>query len=213
VALLIAGLVLVARPEQPGRLAWWAAFWALTTVWPCSYLTNGCQVEDTTTGRVNVSGTEQVQMRDSMRTGKFLWVNGRQVPVYLEDGIEQTTEGPGLSTSIRFIPFFAGGRRVTYIEAFDQQNTRIQQFLNAAAVNNYRTSNGGLWAMTHRQTGFCYELLFAAQPRLVARTPFLGARIENLVYKLTHGYPRAADPSDPYHLNGGRYVSSPYGGA
>jgi hypothetical protein len=190
-----------------------AAFWALTTVWPCSYLTNGCQVEDTTTGRVNVSGTEQVQMRDSMRTGKFLWVNGRQVPVYLEDGIEQTTEGPGLSTSIRFIPFFAGGRRVTYIEAFDQQNTRIQQFLNAAAVNNYRTSNGGLWAMTHRQTGFCYELLFAAQPRLVARTPFLGARIENLVYKLTHGYPRAADPSDPYHLNGGRYVSSPYGGA
>lgn len=184
-----------------------ALFWAITQVWPCSYLTNNCGVADSDTGRVIVSGTEQVQMRDSMRNGRFLWINGRQVPVYLEDGIAQETEGVGFATSVRFVPIFAGGRRVTYIEGFDQANTRIQQFRDIAAATNYRTSNGGLWAITSRQTGFCYEVLFGAQPRLVARTPFLGGIIENVVYKLLHGYPRDADPSSVYHLNGGRYVN------
>lgn len=187
-------------------------FWALTAVWPCSYLTNSCGVDNTTTGRVNVSGSEQVQMRDSMRNGKFLWVNGKMVPVFCEDGIEQTVSGVGFSSTIYFIPFYAGGQRVTYVEAFDQNNSRINAFRDVAGATNYRTSNGGLWAMTHQQTGFCYEILFAAQPRLVSRTPFLAAKIENVVYKLTNGYTRSPYTAEPYYSGGGRYTSNPYSG-
>lgn len=188
-------------------------FWALTQVWPCSYLTNHCGVADDTTGRVLVNGSEQVQMRDAMRTGSFLWVNGKQVAVFLEDGIEQEVQGVGFATTIYFVPITAGGNRVTYVEGFDQENTGITAFRDAAGINNYRTSNGGLWAVTSRQTGFCYELLFAAQPRLVMRTPFLAARIENVVYKLTHGYSRSPMADEPYFVNGGRYVTTPYAGA
>lgn len=187
-------------------------FWALTAVWPCSYLTNNCGVENTTTGRVTVSGSEQVAMRDNMRNGKFLYVNGRMVPVFCEDGIEQTTADVGFSSTIYFIPLYAGGQRVTHVEGFDQNNTRINAFRDAAGATNYRTSNGGLWAMTHNQTNFCYEILFAAQPRLVMRTPFLAAKIENVVYKLTNGYSRSPYPAEPYFKNGGRYVTNPYSG-
>jgi hypothetical protein len=187
-------------------------FWALTQMWPCSYLTVNCAVDNTTTGRVNVDAAQQVQMRDSMRSGNFLWVNGKQVRVYLEDGIEQTAAGPGFSSTIYFIPFTAGGQRVTYIEGFDQENTSISAFREQAGITNYRTSNGGYWAITNGQTKFCYELYFAAQPRLVMRTPFLAGRIENVVYKLTHGYSRSPYPAEPYFANGGRYVSTPYAG-
>jgi len=188
-------------------------FFALTAMWPCSYLTVGCGVDNTTTNRVNVSAEAQVEMRDTMRNGQFLWVNGKQVAVNLEDGIVQTAEGPGFSSTIYFVPIAAGGERVTYVEGFDQENTGIREFREAAAITNYRTSNGGFWATTQRQTGFCYELLFAAQPRLVMRTPFLAGRIENVVYKLTNGYSRSPFPTEPYFANGGRYVSTPYAGA
>lgn len=188
-------------------------FWALTQVWPCSYLTNNCGVADGDTGRVIVDAAQQVEMRDSMRAGSYLWVNGKQVAVFLEDGIEQSVEGVGFSTSIYFVPITAGGNRVSYVEGFDQENTGITAFRDAAGINNYRTANGGLWAVTNRQTGFCYEVLFAAQPRLVMRTPFLAARIENITYKLTHGYSRSPFPDEPYHVNGGRYVTEPYTGA
>jgi hypothetical protein len=189
-------------------------FFALTAMWPCSYLTVGCAVDNTTTGRVNVDAAAQVEMRDTMRNGEFLWVNGKQVKVNLEDGIEQTAEGPGFSSTIYFVPITAGGERVSYVEGFDQENTGIREFRDAAGINNYRTSNGGFWATTQRQTGFCYELLFAAQPRLVLRTPFLAARLENIVYKLTHGYSRSPFPGETaYFKNGGRYVTTPYAGA
>lgn len=187
-------------------------FFALTAVWPCSYLTNNCGVESTTTGRVVVNGSEQVQMRDAMRNGNFLWVNGKMVPVFLEDGVEQIVEGLGFDTTIYFVPLFAGGRKVTYMEGFNQENTRISEFRNMAGINNYRTSNGGLWALTNQQTGFCYEVLFAAQPRLVMRTPFLAGRIENVNYHLSYGYSRSPYPDEPYFVNGGRYTSNPYAG-
>ena len=186
-------------------------FWALTKVWPCSYLTNNCGVENTTTGRVTVGGAEQVQMRDEMRQGEFLWINGKRVPVSVEDGIAQTTGGVGFDTTVYFIPEYAGGRKVSYIEAFNQDNTGINEILQAARANsNFATSNGGLWMTTNQQTGFCLETLFAAQPRLVCRTPFLGGRIENVRYKLTNGYPRSSYPNEPYYASGGRYTSSPY---
>ena len=150
-------------------------------------------------------------MRDEMRQGEFLWINGKRVPVSVEDGIAQTTGGVGFDTTVYFIPEYAGGRKVSYIEAFNQDNTGINEILQAARANsNFATSNGGLWMTTNQQTGFCLETLFAAQPRLVCRTPFLGGRIENVRYKLTNGYPRSSYPNEPYYASGGRYTSSPY---
>lgn len=183
-------------------------FWALTQIWPCSYLTNGCNVTTDSGERLNLSGMEQTQMRDEMRVGRFLWINGMRVPVDPVTAIQQSASGAGFSSPVYFTPFDSLGFQTTYVEAFDQENTQIQEFRNLAADAHYRTMNGGLWAMTSRQSGMCLEFYFAAQPRMVMRTPWLAARVENLNYSLPFQlYSRDAYPDGQYFRNGGRYYS------
>jgi hypothetical protein len=184
-------------------------FWKLTSIWPCSYLTNGCAVTNNDGERLNVSADMQVQMRDEMRTGNFLWVNGMRLPVVTTRAIEQTTLGQGFSSSIYFIPLTAMGRQVTYLEGFDLENSDIQEFRDVYNPLAYRTMNGGFYAMTHRQTGMCVEAYIAARPRLIMRTPWLAARIDNVNYSLPGFlYGRDPYPDAAYHLNGGRYFNA-----
>jgi hypothetical protein len=183
-------------------------FWVLTSVWPCSYLTNNCNVVNNDGQRVIVTGGEQAKMRDDMRTGNFLWVNGVRVPVVLTNAITQTAYGAGYSSSIYFIPTIALGEQVTYLEGFDQFNPAIRGFVEAGANTHYRAHNGGLYAMTERQSDFCIEHKFGIQPRLVMRTPWLAWRIENVNYTMPgYLYSRDWNPSGIYHKNGGRYYN------
>lgn len=188
-------------------------FRALTLVWPTSYLTTDSQVTNANGQRIMVTGSENVTMRDEMYNGKFLWVYGKRIPVFIEDGIAETTGGVGFRSTIYFIPLTVGLEQVTYMEHFDQGNAEIQEFLALTGGTDYRTTNDGLFAVTMGQSKFCYEWFFAAQPRLICRTPYLGARITNVEYKLTNGYYRDALPGAPYYDGGGTYVSTPYIGA
>ena len=187
-------------------------FYRLTEIWPCSYLTDGCSVTNANGERVNVDAQAQVRMRDEMRTGSYLWVMGRQFPVLQVDGsiIERTAVGTGFSSSIYIIPMTALGRQVTYLEAFDLNNSDINNFVDlGGGMAHYRTMNNGLYAMTTRQSDFCIEYHFNAQPRLVCRTPWLGARIESVNYTLPDfAWSRVATPGVQYHLNGGAYYNS-----
>lgn len=187
-------------------------FWVITQFWPCSYLTNQCAVTDGNGQRVIVTGGEQTTMRDQMRTGSFLWVNGKQVAVVQSSAIPKTAFGSGFSSEILFIPMYALGRKVTYLEGFDQFNTSIQQFVNLAPGTRYRTFNGGFYAMTDLQTRFCIEHMLGFQPRLIMRTPQFAWRITNVNFTMPGFlYSRDWNPSGPYHANGGRYFSDlPY---
>jgi hypothetical protein len=187
-------------------------FYALTAIWPCSYLTNQCNVVNTATSSSTqfVSGKEQTDMRDEMRSGSFLWANGQRIPVVQSTGISQTAFGAGFSTSIYFIPMYALGKKVTYIEGFDQNNPAIRQILEAGAYTHYRAFNGGFYAMTERQTDFCWEHKYSLQPRLIMRTPWLAFRIQNVNYTMPGFlYSRDWNPSGAYHANGGRYYNNP----
>lgn len=195
-------------------------FRALTEVWPTSYLTTNNAVTTANGERLNISGYENVNMRDDMYNGlsnggrPFLWVRGVRVPVTIEDGITETLSGngAGLKAPMYFTPMVAGGRMPTYLEAFDQNNADIQEFLQMSGADNYRTTNGGFWAVSKNATAFNREWFFGAQPRLVSRTPYLGAIIQNVAYTLSNGYHRHSDPTNAYYANGGRYTSNPYSG-
>lgn len=188
------------------------AFYAITEVYPRSYLTIGNNMTSDSNGnRVAVSGGELNALRDQMRTGRFLWIMGERVPVSIENGITDTAVATGFKGTIYFIPMISGGRKVTYIDAFDQGNAQIQEFVNMSRAN-YRAENNGLWALAHNQTNFAWELLLAQQPRLVMRTPQLAGRIENVVYNFTSQlYPRDAYPDGTYYSNSGHYLNAnPY---
>lgn len=185
-------------------------FWALTALWPCSYLTNGCQVTNGSGERLNVSADMQIEMRDNMRTGKYLWANSKRIPVVTTRAFEQTALGAGFSSSIFFIPLTALGQRVTYLEGFDLENGDINEFREFYQNAAFRTMNGGLYGLTHRQTGFCIEGYLGSKMRLVMRTPWLAARIDNINYALPGFlYGRDPYPGAAYHLNGGRYYNTP----
>lgn len=186
-------------------------FYAITEVYPRSYLTIGNNMTSDSNGnRVMVSGGEITNFRDTMRREKFLWIMGERVPVSIETGIPKEAVDTGWKAPIYFIPMTSGGRKVTYLEGFDQGNAAVMEFVNLTQAR-YRTENNGLWALAHNQTNFAWELLVAQQLRLVLRTPQLAARIENVVYNFNESiYPRDAYPDEAYYANGGRYVSAPY---
>lgn len=177
-------------------------FYRLTMLWPCSYITNGCA--STTSNVQTVDAPFQIQMRDDMRTGHYLWIDGEQWPVQLTNGMTITDVAAAKASTIYFIPVSAMGRQVTYLEGFDQGNSEIQEFIRQGA--DYRVFNGGLWAMTWQRTNFCLEQVYAMQPRLIMETPYLAARLDNVAYTLRRPS-RDPFPTDSHYVNGGRTVN------
>lgn len=185
-------------------------FWRLTALWPCAYITNGCSVSTSNGESLNVGAAEQIQMRDEMRNGSFLWVNGIKVPVDALSAIEQTTLGQGFSSPIYFIPFTALGARITYLEGFNLNNADIQEMLGFYPNLPVSTMNDGLYMMGSRVTDACVEGWLASQIRLIMRMPWLAARIDAINYALPGKfYARDPFPNGAYHKNGGRYYSAP----
>jgi len=185
-------------------------FYALTEIYPCSYLTYSCLLGTSSDNRNNVDARDQVGMRDAMRTGKFLWILGEQVPVHTTWAIEQEASGLGFESTIYFIPLSAGGMRTTYLEGFDMGRADVEQWRQLLPTNDIRVTNGGFYLSTFNRRSTCVEYEFNAKPRLIMRTPWLASRIDNVAYNLP-GYTNSPYPSDTYYVNGGRYTSrAPY---
>lgn len=183
-------------------------FHALTAIWPCSYLTDSCAVNNGAGERVVVTGREQVDMRDAMRGGKFLWILGRQIPVETTRGIERTAEGPGFKSPVYFINDSVPGLEQTaFLEGFNMGNADISQYTQALPTSEISVTNGGFYLSTFNRLSTCLEYVFQSKPRLVHRAPWLCARIENMVYTLP-GYSDDTDPGQAYYRGGGRYVST-----
>jgi len=185
-------------------------FWEITSIWPCSYLTFRClnqNVGGMTNEVVVNTGAEQVRMRDEMRAGKYLLINGERIEVVMDDGITEwsaVNEGhlaPGcFSSDIFFIPMsVVGGQAVTFLEYFDYTNPSISDALANMVLGRVE----GPFITWPRQTNQCVVWQTKIEPRLVLRTPWLAGRIQNVCYcPLQHI--RQPFPNDPYFLDGGK---------
>ena len=180
-------------------------FYELTNVWPCSYLTYRCQVAGNE--RVNIDGADQVRFRDEMRTGKYLLIDGERVPVITDDGMSELTDEESadvpagcFGTDIFLIPMsVVGGRAVTFLEYFQYANPAIQDSLGNMVLGRVE----GAFITWPVQTRACYQWETKIEPRLVVRTPWLAARLQNVVYcPVQHA--RDAFPDAPYFTDGGR---------
>lgn len=183
-----------------------AAFWELTKVWPCSYLTYRCEVQGNE--RVIVDGAEQVRMRDEMRAGNFLLIDGQRVDVILDDGINEdtpttnanVTEGC-FASDIYLVPMSVmGGQAVTFLEYLDYTNPSLTSALGMLA-NDVLVE--GAFLTWSKRTNQCVQWQTKIEPRLVMRTPWLAGRLQNVQY-CTPQHPRDPFPDDPYFVDGGR---------
>lgn len=195
----------------------WAAFYEITEVWPCAYLTYRCTAND---GQRFDAGVA-IEMRDQMRgniyerTGQYLLIDGERVEVVIDDGIEELGIGGGtFRSSIYFVPLTVlGGTPVTYIEYlnYDAPNGAMDAARLMAPEGSYMTTDNGrfLW---HKKppTNFCVQFLVKSETRIILRTPHLAGRLTGVQYTPIQ-HERSPFTDSAYFVNGGRTDRGGYG--
>ena len=190
--------VIVMRPEL---------WFELSAVWPCSYLSHRC-ADDSGAQLLTVNDDTNVRLRDEMRNGMFLDVNGNRYPVVVDDGIfeHDSTNNANLAagqyaSSIYMVPLtITGGFPVTYREHVDYRAASA----DIALLNGKERfwSDDGLFMWVVEQNRFCYQLAMKTEQRIVLRTPHLAGKIDAVAYSpLQHL--RSPYPESPYYEDGG----------
>jgi len=201
--------------DRMGLLPWTAVltmrpelWYLLTECWPCAYNTIRCERVLGGNAEVNVEGTAMINMRDAMRSGMFIDINGRRYPVVTDTCIPEQTNitdanvGAGqYASSIFFVPLTVnGGFPVTYIEHVDYRAASADaRFLRG--TQEFWTDDGRYyWAVEYQK--WCYKLSVKSEQRVVLRTPQLAGRIDNVLYEPLQHF-RSHDPDSPYFADGG----------
>ena len=190
-------------------------FYIITEVWPCEYLSYRCATHDT--GLLDaVPGfdtTEGIRMRDEMRQGRYLLIDGEKVEVVLDDAIAETNIGAGVySSQVYFVPLTVlGATPVTFFEYmnYNSPNGFAQAAQTFAPAGFYETSDNGRFAWHKKPpTNWCVQMLVKTEPRLLLLTPFLAARLTNIRYTPVI-HERDWNPAGTYFVNGGTSTGQP----
>ena len=191
----------------------------LSACWPCQYNTYRCNTSTGDTSGV-IDATDMTAVRDAMRQGMYIDIEGRRYPVITDTGINELTPAdnanilPGqYASSIYAIPLsIQGGFPVTYMEYLDYRQAQADVNLLRGTESFWWTDQGFYsWAIEYIK--WCYKLALKVEPRVVLRAPHLAGRIDAVRYApLQHE--RDSDPSSDYFKDGGvslrTGISAPY---
>lgn len=179
-------------------------FYELTAIWPCVYATARCD----TGGVVRSSSLEeQVGMRDEMRNGEYLLIEGMPVPFIIDDSITETTPGVvgTYQSDLYLVPLRAKGKELTYLQYFNFSAEAITAANAMAPAGSFVPYNNGRFLL-HRKppTNECVQVRITERPRLVMDAPFLAAKFNDLRYTIAaNQHQRDPFPGSPYFVNGG----------
>lgn len=193
--------VLVMRPS---------AFWELTAAWPCAYMTYRCQTTGGSTNNAYVDATDMIAMRDDMRNGNYIIIDGIRYSVILDNTIREDTNtnnvrvpNGSFASDIYVLPLSVRGNYPTlYWELLDYR-TSLGIANDGNLASNFFWTEGGryLWHIKP-PNNWCIQYIAKTEPRLILRTPQLAGRLLNVLYRpLQH----EVDPivGDPYFVDGG----------
>ena len=200
-------------------------FLSLSEIWPCAYFTYRCYAgSPNNNAMVTISGTEQAQMRDDMRANSYLLIDGERVPVIIDNAMDETNHANGnFSSTAYLVPLAAPGSgfadtqgKLTYLDYFNYRNAYGFQGelerLGIAQAGQFRTSPDGRFIiMLPPPTAFCVQVMMRTKKRVICRTPFLAARIDNVQYNV-YIHERDPLPSSSFYVNGGNtsYMQTTY---
>jgi len=181
----------------------------LSAMWPCGYNSTGCSTGVTGIDSVvpGLDAADMTALRDEMRRGKFIDINGRRYPVITDTGIYEgnNTNNANVaagfySSSIFILPLRAGGLTTLYMEHVDYRQASADTALLGAPVPFW--SDGGMYFWALEAVKWCYKLSVKTEQRVILRTPQLAGRIDNILYRPTQHF-RSPYPDDPYFVDGG----------
>ena len=192
--------VLCLRPEL---------WFILSAIWPCAYNTNKCSVMDT--GLIDavpqIDAADMTGIRDAMRQGMFIDINGRRYPVVIDSGIYEgtNTTKAGVpagcySSSIFLLPLRAAGLTTLYMEHIDYRAAQPDVALMRGKAPFWTDGGMYYWAMEDEK--WCIKLSVKTEMRVILRTPHLAGRIDDILYCPTQHF-RSPYPDDPYFVDGG----------
>lgn len=186
-------------------------FYELTAAWPCNYATYRCiTTPNIANAVVNVDGMDMAQMRDAMRQGSFLTIDGVNIPVIQDNMIREDSNTTNASVTngsfasdIYLLPLSVRGRAVLFWELFNFSEGLGDLAALAPGAGSYYWTDGGryLWHLKP-PANWCIQVMGLVQPRIILRTPHLAARITNVAYQTVMHEP---DPvsTDGYFVRGG----------
>jgi hypothetical protein len=143
-------------------------------------------------------------MRDEMRTGEFLWIDGKKIPVILDDTLPETEPSPGVFQSEMFLlPLTFGGEIATWIDYFDYTESVAAGNMFTGNFRPFQVSDDGRFMITYKTpTNTCVQFQAQVETRLIVRAPFLSGRIHSIRYvPLIHE--QEYQPSSTYFYDGG----------
>jgi len=190
-------------------------FFELSDAWPLQqYIKTIAQINvlngagaGTDGANLNFNGAEVNAMRESLRNGRFLPIDGQVVPVVLDDGIAETTNAGNASEYLSDIYFHPvtvlGGVPVLYWHFFNYDNAQGREFDALMGGGTSFTTDGGRFYWASKFLNGCMSMQWVVEPRIMQHTPYLGARISDVAYQ-PGIHTRSPFPGDANYYNGGR---------
>jgi len=153
---------------------------------------------------------DAIAMRDAMRNGEYLIIDGMKIPVIIDSFIEEESSGDQgqidagcFASDIYIVPLtIQGGRPVTFFHYFDYSKGPMQA-VSDGHVSSYFWTDGGryLWH-AKPPVNWCIQHIAKVEPRIILLTPQIAGRLTNVQYcPLQHE--RDAHPDDDYFVDGG----------
>lgn len=185
-------------------------FLALTQVWPCAYDTYRCYVTPPTAGSVvvDVSATEQQQMRQQMRDGHYLLIDGKKVRWIDDNTMTELNIGNGnFQSDTYLLPLRSQtlGGQLLYMDYFNYRGPFGMQSIisQLGPTDEYRVSSDGRYAIFFMAgLAYCKQVMMRTRKRLILRAPFLAAKIEDEAY-LVYQHERNWQPGTSFYEDGG----------
>jgi hypothetical protein len=160
-----------------------------------------------TNGRAMLDASGAFDERNAIRASMLIPVNGRFLPVVLDDTIPETSIGkvngtPAYTSTIYGIPLTVlGGVPVTFWQTFNHANGN-EMAIQARAAGLTWVTDGGLFRWFSDFSKGCLKLNAKFTPRLRMRTPQIAWRINNVGYAPLQHFD-SWDPNSVYHTDGG----------
>lgn len=179
----------------------------LSAAWPCRYLSDRCG-NSAGSNPLVINDNVNVAMRDAMRQGMYIDVNGNRYPVIVDDGIVEATNitdgnvpAGSYASDIYMLPLAINSNfPVLYWEHLDYRMAGAD--ISLLRGNNRFWTDDGRFFWAYEDTNFCYKLKMLTEPRVILRTPQLAGRVQNVLYSpLQHL--RSSDPASVYWMDGG----------
>jgi len=182
-------------------------WYELTEIWPVAYLTTrNVTIPGGNTMMLDASRVND--MRDDMRSGMYLFLNGRKHTVILDDGIYECTNANdanvpagSYASNIYLVPLtYMGGRPATLFQHKDYRSARVE--IAASHQGDVMWTDAGRFLWAAERIKWCYTLSGKMEPRIVLKTPQIAGRLDHVMYTPLQHFRSPFQDSDYFYKGG-----------